>query len=209
MKVLFLGDVHGKFKKMATVIEGIESPILQVGDFGAGFRTKYTPHIPNDMWILRGNHDNPAWFEGSHRIKKYDYGFPKYWGARIGWLAGGFSTDADSRTPFVDWWPDEQIAYEELSGIIDLFTKDPVDVLITHEPPAWVKNNLGLQGSRTSDAIQAILDNSKTIKLHVFGHVHLNFRWERNEVIFKSLAELELWPCELSDYGPTGLKKEE
>ena len=36
-KITLIGDVHGKFKEYQKLIDSIENPTIQVGDFGVGF----------------------------------------------------------------------------------------------------------------------------------------------------------------------------
>lgn len=80
-KFYVIGDVHGNWNSMIRLIEHKEikdSILIQLGDFGVGF---IEPHqerknlialndrlaaLNNTMYVIRGNHDNPAWFQGGN-----------------------------------------------------------------------------------------------------------------------------------------------
>ena len=112
------GDIHGEIKRLvhdATYRLKIRcADILVVGDFGAGFGrpnsmdVRYREVCPaleaNDicLYTIRGNHDDPAFFDGAHDYERLhflpDYKMIELCGKRIYPIGGAVSTDID----FVD-----------------------------------------------------------------------------------------------------------
>ena len=188
-RLWFLGDVHAKFDKMGPLIRKIKAPIIQVGDFGFGFAP--LPEQPNNLRVVCGNHDNREdIYRWGNVYRTWDYDFVA--GKLVFVIPGGYSVDRDRRTIGVDLWEDEEMSLPAMQRCLNYYRKVKPKLLVSHEPPTWIKENLGFKGSRTSDLIQACLETSSP-ELHVFGHLHKSFQWERNGCVFKSLGELELW----------------
>src|SRR5438128_1744252 len=77
--LLFVGDVHGRFSDLRQLLERHsirEAAIVQVGDLGVGFQQveedraelgkldSYLGGRDCTLYAIRGNHDNPSYFEG-------------------------------------------------------------------------------------------------------------------------------------------------
>ena len=146
------GDIHGEISGLVrnAVNRGIScADILVVGDFGAGFGRPKSMDVAygkvraalekNDICIytIRGNHDDPAFFDGLHDFERLhflpDHCIIELCGKRIYPVGGAVSADIDlvdplsrkSRRMINDslikfgsskrvWWPDEaptQIVY--------------------------------------------------------------------------------------------------
>lgn len=146
------GDIHGEISGLVrkAVNRGIScADILVVGDFGAGFGRPKSMDVAygkvraalekNDICIytIRGNHDDPAFFDGKHDFERLhflpDHCIIELCGKRIYPVGGAVSADIDmvdplsrkSRRMINDslikfgsskrvWWPDEaptQIVY--------------------------------------------------------------------------------------------------
>ena len=171
--IFFLGDVHGNFNYIEYYIKlnKMENCIIyQVGDFGIGFTTEF-----NDMGILgnlnrflkernihfyaiRGNHDNPAFFDG-HLANHFDnlhlladYDVIEVNGRKILGVGGAISIDrrpclADMQKEAIYgrnielYWFDEAFKVDEEK--IKLI--EGVDILVTHTAPNFCvpinKNN--------------------------------------------------------------------
>lgn len=80
MSFYVIGDVHGNWNSMIRLIEQKDikdCTMVQLGDFGVGFiserQDRANVQALNDrlaklnimMYVIRGNHDNPAYFDGS------------------------------------------------------------------------------------------------------------------------------------------------
>ena len=76
--MIFIGDIHGNFRKFLSDLKDKSyqnTTMIQVGDFGVGFRlldkeyslidpiNTYLKQNNNILYVFRGNHDNPDYFE--------------------------------------------------------------------------------------------------------------------------------------------------
>jgi hypothetical protein len=116
IKVVFIGDVHGKWQEYCDLIN-LHDTTIQVGDMGIGFNgvTKHPLPSLGRHWYIRGNHDNPTLCEQdilcipdgsySHAIKTM-------------FIGGAESIDKDYRIPGLSWWPDEEVSIQEWENII-------------------------------------------------------------------------------------------
>lgn len=150
--IVFLGDVHGFFDRVADVshlYEGNATAIVQVGDFGYYPQTlsrlaQY--HFPTPIYWIDGNHEyypliTPLWDKTEPvKVLPNVYYVPRGCvveldGVRIGCLGGAASVDKAYRKAYADWWP------EEVTRPIDgerLLQHGPVDLLVTHAPPQFI-----------------------------------------------------------------------
>lgn len=170
-----LGDIHGNFNHLMWRIKNEnlkDCTIFQVGDFRIGFTTEF-----NDMNILgllnrflrernikmyaiRGNHDNPKFFDG-HLMNHFenlfllpDYTVLEIEGKKILAIGGAVSIDRKPRLAEMQmyrrngndnelYWFDELFVLneEKLKGI------EGIDILITHTAPDFChpvnKNGFG------------------------------------------------------------------
>mgnify|MGYP000843853910 FL=1 len=161
--ILVLGDIHGNFNYIKTYINRYKISdcyIIQVGDFGIGFNSyekdmdildSFNTFLKNAkiiMYAIRGNHDNPSFFDGSVKFSNLelvpDYTVLKLDEINILLIGGAISIDRKSRilenTSNIRYgiesrcyWITEKIVYNED------FIKDVrnIDVLITHTAPDW------------------------------------------------------------------------
>ncbi|MFM7429855.1 MAG: metallophosphoesterase, partial [Flammeovirgaceae bacterium] len=105
--LIFIGDVHGEFYDLIQKLANHDirnSTLIQVGDFGVGFKSKeneinqlerlndFLKANKNVMYVIRGNHDDPAYFDGrvtfSNLILLNDYSLLDVEGNKI-FLVGG------------------------------------------------------------------------------------------------------------------------
>ena len=210
--VRLVGDIHGKIYDyrsyaLVTGVRGrqIVQPeySVQVGDFGIGFFSPFW-HEKEVEWqkqhpqhrFIRGNHDDPA------KCKT----MPGYIEdgtveGDVMFVGGAWSIDYDWRTPGIDWWPDEELSYEELDKLITKFGQVKPRVMITHDCPtevAWemfLSKGLGLGDNkqiktRTGEALQAMFDIHKP-ELWVYGHWHNTRRANIKGTVFQCLDELD------------------
>lgn len=159
--LLFLGDIHGNFNLVDYLLKQRDlkdTIIIQVGDFGVGFKPKQERHVlkilslrlarnNNVMYAIRGNHDDPAFFTnewiGENICLVDDWTIlelnidGEY--QRIFCFGGAISIDRLDRKKFEEkwktkeWWPDEIAKFnDELVGQV----KD-IDIIVTHTAPEW------------------------------------------------------------------------
>jgi UDP-2,3-diacylglucosamine pyrophosphatase LpxH len=142
--LIFIGDVHGEFHELTHKLANHNirnSTFIQVGDFGVGFMSKENEiHLlgklndrlkadRNVMYVIRGNHDDPAYFDGklvySNLIFLEDYSVLEIEEKTILLIGGAISVDRTSRTLNKTYWADEGFVLDQkkLRSKIDQITK--------------------------------------------------------------------------------------
>jgi UDP-2,3-diacylglucosamine pyrophosphatase LpxH len=146
--VIKIGDVHGEWNWFppffASKPEG--TIFIQVGDFGIGYNpTKDEDYLKkfNEllkskdqvMYVIRGNHDNPAFFKGNHILSHIklvpDYHTEVLEGKKYLFIGGATSIDRKYQIEGVSWWPDE-VFVPDMQKIADL---TDINVVISHTAP--------------------------------------------------------------------------
>lgn len=215
MNLHLIGDVHGKLWEYHNLVEtfpmGDQS--IQLGDMGIGFkndRILRTGKAMKDHKFLRGNHDSPA---ECHAHPNYlsDYGYNAV--SRIFHVAGAFSIDYAWRVEGVSWWRDEELSYEELNKVIDLYAATKPEIMLSHECPSSVTRamfsklaigdsyyaaKLDCGNSRTGKALERMFEIYQPRHWY-FGHYHWNTELELNTTHFRCLAELSHTTIEVPD----------
>lgn len=144
--VFLLGDVHGRFSRCMNIAMRLkisDATIIQVGDFGMGFIEDYAldnlnaflESINCDMFVIRGNHDDPQFFKNTNKIRPRitlleDFSVLDVNGERWMFAGGAISVDRIHRKQSVSWWSDEIFDGARSSHI-----NEKCDVLITHTAP--------------------------------------------------------------------------
>lgn len=186
--IVISGDIHGDFNllvnKMCVQYRMENTLLIVAGDCGFGFENKgYYENIVKrnarrmniaNNWILfvRGNHDNPAYFDGkTFKHKRFmaipDYSIVKACGHTLLCIGGAISIDRSYRMnaweqiqnnrhqPGPDtgkdiydpnyYWPNEKPVFNsELLGKI--MSEQTIDTVITHTSPSFceLQNKNGL-----------------------------------------------------------------
>jgi len=160
MAIYCIGDIHGKFDKLAEKIRQIppHSHLLCVGDIGLGFEDSAGPEclnqvnaIANEMntfiWMIRGNHDNPFMFRGQQQIWNdgcsniklmADVDSIELEGYHIIFVGGAISVDRshEGRVDGYSWWKEEPVHESCPSRVYHIVEEfGPADILITHAGP--------------------------------------------------------------------------
>lgn len=150
-KLIFLGDIHGDYNVIKQIAqEEPDSYIVQVGDFGIGFRneTEEAARLDNlnesliesncILYAIRGNHDDPKYFDGSvcrTNIELLaDYSCRNILGYNILFVGGAISIDRKYRqVRNMGWWENEKFTV-----LPHLLTELPkIDILVTHTAPTF------------------------------------------------------------------------
>ena len=202
--IVYIGDLHGNFAHIRWWLkQGHHKNItlIQVGDFGVGFKPNTEDYVlqalnkelgerESILLVIRGNHDNPLWFDGNH-----DYEFIKFLpdyttmeidGLNHLFIGGATSVDRTLRVEGVDYWKNE-VFIKDLDKVKDL--KD-IDVVVTHNAPIFVEP-FGFNGlvvyyadkdstllddltKERNDITEVfdVLQKNNNIKYHFYGHFH-------------------------------------
>jgi predicted phosphodiesterase len=157
--VICIGDVHGEWEELMDQIRKAEiegANLLQVGDFGLGFREwseellvlykldAFLERTQNQLLVIRGNHDDPSrwkpWTPSSRSQFERILLVPDYTvltldgGYKILCIGGGISIDRFGRRERVNYWASEKFLLDRLT----LNTLDLTDLyaVATHISPA-------------------------------------------------------------------------
>ena len=167
--IVVSGDIHGDYETLVykcCIQYGMRDTLIVVaGDCGFGFNklgyyediyqkvSKRLAKANNWIVFVRGNHDNPAYFDGKQvNYKRWkavpDYSVLKAFGHTILCVGGAISLDREWRkeenlidtgdgkpTPNV-YWSDEVPVYDQAK--LEAISKDyAIDVVITHTAPSF------------------------------------------------------------------------
>jgi len=212
MRYLIIGDVHAAFGSADKVIQRAikeHAPvdqIIQVGDMGFAFpncRPWQTDHGCHQVWI-DGNHDNhemlalrdkpnfgtdPYHSSGWAKfLELWEYKPRGSFENGILYIGGAASIDRQWRTEGVDWWPGENISYEQEEQIMDTIQRvgsEAIHTVISHDAPTGFSMLPALQAVQGPNA-REFGDNNRKFLEYVrqqvmpdhwfFGHYHS--RWE-------------------------------
>lgn len=165
------GDIHGDFNKLiykcCIRYKTRNTLIVVAGDCGVGFeREGYYDHVYErnrkflstaNCWVVmvRGNHDNPAYFNGPNRIHHTrfltvpDYSVLTANGHAILCVGGAISLDRTIRinSPYYHpspednplkpnvYWPDEP-PFFDIKALDEISKLYAIDIVITHSAPS-------------------------------------------------------------------------
>lgn len=201
--LLLIGDIHGKWQSYAKLLtDNPADRSIQLGDFGWGFEPndsdraqkveKAMNEIPGDHKYFRGNHDCPAEC-ANHEFCLDDLHWEPDHGLMV--IAGANSIDRDWRTPGFDWWPEEELSYDQLMEAIDLYEQRRPRIVLSHECPedivpymfSWYRKEYP---SRTREALGNMLSLHQP-DIWFFGHWHQTQIFHQNNTKFVCLGELD------------------
>lgn len=148
---LVVGDIHGEWDALFRKIDHLDlrdCTLICVGDLGVGFKVSHAKEIralqfANDFFVardiqflsIRGNHDNPAYFNGeiqtfSNLRLVPDYHVETINDKKFLFVGGAISIDRKLRKLWFSYWSDEAFK-------LDHSKIQRCDVLITHSAPTW------------------------------------------------------------------------
>jgi len=214
--LIIVGDTHGNFGYLEYLFGQMEGQnLFHVGDFGMGdsiinggvilkrldAKLKATNNV---MYVIRGNHDNPAFWTGDHMYDNIklipDYTVVEAEGKRFLGVGGAISVDRVPRIAQKNFfWADEIFVLdkEKLAEMRD------IDVVVTHTAPhfahpvgindfvrGWAKNDPMLIQMLAQERLDLtemydILKENNNITHHFYGHFHAdtNMIYEDTEFI--------------------------
>lgn len=200
---LFIGDVHGKYSRYKAIIRDHINTI-QVGDMGVGFTHPYSdkpygnpPHykmLEGGHRFIRGNHDNPAACR-KHTQWIKDGSIE----GDIMFVGGATSIDRAYRVRGHTWWADEELSYQDLGLMADIYRSQRPRIMVTHECPSDIADLAAALSGRafkledhslTRKAFQIMLEAHQP-DIWIFGHWHVSLDKQVNGTRFVCLNELE------------------
>lgn len=192
--MLIIGDVHGKVDEYQRILKKKKAKkSVQVGDFG--LKREHDWFLENmdcsRHKVLFGNHDYYHYLLREHSVCENSL----YDGERdIFYVRGAFSIDYRLRTPGLDWFSDEEIAYRDFQPTIDRYYATRPSTVITHDCPELAANTFFAFPSkfhtRTGHLLDVLFESWKP-DLWVFGHYHCSIKEKIGKTLFRCLDELE------------------
>jgi uncharacterized phage protein (TIGR01671 family) len=201
MKVLIVGDLHGDWGKLNTLITKKNPDIVLVcGDFGWWPKMEIkTPVLygKQKKWLLKGIKPGKSkvyWCDGNHEEhpllpqdgkihKMYDGVYFCSRGSRlilpddrtVLFIGGANSVDKNLRTPGHDWFPEETIKNKDIDIALN---GGKVDIVISHTcPESFAPYLLGGNLAKINDpsciGLECVLERLKP-ELWYFGHWHIH-----------------------------------
>jgi hypothetical protein len=154
---------------------------VQVGDFGFDYRPLETVDAARHK-ILAGNHDNyvdmgdyPHFLGdyGNHVIPLAEKEFTFFY------IRGAFSVDKQLRTPYIDWWPEEELTYIQMRQAFEAYVAAKPKIMVSHDCPDEIiqfvaRNGLKFDPSATGKLLQACYEEYQP-DVWIFGHHHRNW----------------------------------
>ncbi len=211
MKLIFIGDVHGKMDQLRLVLDevlrrGVQ--VFQVGDMALGFPGVILPSYPANFHFTRGNYDSPDACR-SHPNYLGDYGYlPKL---KLFYMGGAFSIDAPLRRArmrqggLTEWWPDEELSLDQVRKALEMYSAKKPEIVVSHDCPSSIGallvqetgNTFGpWLPSRTAQALQWMFELHQP-KHWVFGHYHIDKTISLDGTVFHCCAELSTYEVEI------------
>lgn len=211
--VVVCGDIHGEFNtmiyKLCVQYQMTDTLLIVAGDCGFGFakpgfyenifrfNTSRLSKANNWVVLVRGNHDDPAYFREERRAhQRYrtvpDYSVVQACGHNILCVGGAISIDRSYRKDYdasyrsfgsVTYWADEAPVYnEQLLNEMDGSVK--IDTVITHTAPSFCEliSKDGLSDWSARDAeLLADCGNERMVMDLILAHLkaagHLVAHW--------------------------------
>lgn len=226
----FIGDVHGELERLAhkLAVKNIrDSQLVQVGDFGFGlFGSKEKEYLSlktlnktlkagnNLLYVIRGNHDDPSYFEKWQKIGNIrvvpDYSVLELNGYSVLLVGGAISIDRTSRMLGKSYWNEEEFVFDQQRLESVLKDVEKIDIVVTHNAPKefwpFELNNLVKAYARRDENLLSDLNDERekhsTLLNHVtsrfapthwyYGHFHATEFNQYNELKYFALGESEI-----------------
>ena len=201
MSLHIIGDVHGKFAQYKKLIGELSSDdySVQLGDMG--FKYEAIADLNSNHRWFAGNHDNYTSIENSPPANYLaDWGDVKLGGDFFFFIRGGCSVDKMRRTPYINWWPQEELSVAQFDALIEHYKRSRPELVISHECPACVIPLVADDPGRfhpsfTARGLDTLLLYHRP-KMWVFGHHHKSFEYDDGRTTYIGLAELEVFKYE-------------
>lgn len=200
--VRFIGDIHGRMDVYGKIVKQSPYPTIQVGDMGVGFVD--IPDLGSQHRFIRGNHDNP------HLCADYkNFIQDGTIEDNVMFIGGASSIDKNYRVPYFSWWPEEELSYYDLMGMMKRAVEcEQPEVIVSHECPDFfadiMLDSLGRRkypdDSRTRIMFDRLYESEDyRPRLHIFGHWHFDVDYWYKGTRFICLNEFSHIDINLDD----------
>lgn len=204
-----IGDIHGHTYKnkgrsidakcydrcYLSLIDGVDYSI-QLGDLGWREDVECMKQVDSKRHrLIMGNHCD---YDNILPHSLGDYGVSYHGGLKFFFIRGELSVDKKWRKdngPSKTWWNQEELDWEELTKMVELYEQEKPDIVLSHGCPSVIfdkgviTNNWKLEPSRTAKALSAAWLTHHP-RLHLFGHHHNNITIDHEGTRFMCLQEL-------------------
>lgn len=210
MRVLVIGDVHGKiggyFDRITEFLDrhkhlaDDELYSIQLGDFGFGDtyiqrenRFERSRRLDTHYHVFfGGNHDDYDEYNGVAGSLE-DFGEVPFVEDSF-FVRGAYSIDKDARTVGHDWWEEEELTWKESREALNKYIEMEPKYVFTHEGPQIATKKMFPTKETISTNTGKLLD--EMFKAHqpdrwMYGHWHETKKKEINGTTFQCLGELE------------------
>lgn len=222
--LLFCGDVHGLIpglvSRLCDEMSLTDTDCIVCGDFGVGFDKSWNnlysklekklKKANNHIWVVRGNHDNPKYFEEEGKYSKdyvtfmEDYKIYTIAGKTILPIGGATSLDKKYREEGKTWWPDEVIKRVEMKTL-----PVRVDVIVSHQCPMIfdpIHLRFDDEDDKLFEEVQNERDYLSEIAFNVkadywyYGHHHEHYKGEYKGITWTCLGIDKRLRPEIEEY---------
>lgn len=242
--LLFCGDIHGEYDIIPNFIrdnELTDCAIFVAGDFGVGFEIpwkdmkqleNFNKRLINSnsvVFAIRGNHDNPSYFDGSISMSNLhliaDYTVININGVNVLGVGGAISVDRTKRKNYfskpnknpkakADYWHNEKFIYNE--EIVSKLRN--IDIVVTHSSPHFcmpisnnglkywmefdenINNDTMVERNKITQLYEGLIVNNELSEWY-YGHFHLNAKTYDGDVTFTALNINEIVESKKNIYG--------
>lgn len=229
-RVMVCGDIHGDFdfvlRRLCLKYNINNTLLIVAGDCGFGFEPKsYYDDIVkkyreimslqnNHVLFVRGNHDNPAYFDGETFNYEFMKAIPDYTVVKVNnrnilCIGGAISVDRWIRKQRMNiYWSDEVPVFDEKT--LELISKNfKIDTVVTHTAPSFceLKSNKGIEfflkidDDLSDDIIEErltmnriyhkLIEDGHPLKKWYYGHFHQSHKEKIFNTTFKMLNIME------------------
>lgn len=217
------GDKHGNKDSLYHVIQETKLAngdwLIILGDFGFIWNGEWKKNLykiskmtEGNLLVVLGNHENydiiekqmaSAWYEevGNYAYHPsenvyivFDGGYYELCGKKIFCVNGANSTDRYNRIEGRDWWPQEELTYEQMDSIACEMDKHPeVDIVCSHCTSAEIKSIMWPQYSYMPYPMERFMDFVyKGLKFEnaYFGHYHDDVNLGKYHCLYDSWVQI-------------------
>jgi len=190
-KLRLIGDVHGHYRRYLDLIS-IADYSVQLGDFGFDYACLDGVDFHQHRFIP-GNHDN---YERIPVHALTPFGVWEMAGYTFFYIRGAYSIDRQYRTPYVSWWPAEQLTTAQGQACVEAFASVKPDFVLSHDCPISIyqhviNNTWYIQKNWTARLLEECFTRHQP-RRWVFGHHHRPWSEKINGTRFHCLAELQV-----------------